>query len=54
MKSANSTVASDTKKAVQGQFSHSYKVLGNKAQTNSGNVLALVQKRTESTPQKKK
>lgn len=54
MKSANSTVASDTKKAVQGQFSHSYKVMGDKGQKNSGNVLALVQKRAETMPQKKK
>lgn len=54
MKSANSTVASDTKKAVQVQFSHSYKVLGERARTNSGDVLALMQKRTESAPQKKK
>jgi hypothetical protein len=54
MKSANSTVASDTKKAVQGRFSHSYKVLGDGAQTKSGNVLALMQKRTENAPQKKK
>lgn len=56
MKSAGSTVAKDTKKAVQGQFSHFYRVMGDKAQGQSGNVLAMMQRasKDQARPEKKK
>lgn len=44
MKSAGSAVAKETNKAVQGQFSHLYKVMGQKAPAQSSNVLAMMQK----------
>lgn len=48
MKAAKSSVAQDTKKAVQHQFSHFYRVMGEKATGHTGNVLAVIQKGTRS------
>lgn len=44
MKSAGSAVAKETNKEVKGQFSHLYKVMGQKAPRQSNNVLAMMQK----------
>jgi hypothetical protein len=56
MKSAGSTVGKETSKAVQGQFSHLYKVMGERVPGQSNNALALMQKgsREPSSTSKKK
>lgn len=59
MKSTGSTVAQETTKAVQGQFSHLYKVMGDSGRSSSRDALALMQKgsknhQQQQQPHKKK